>query len=244
MNKVGKATVYRVEWGRWVVSSIRIHKGRLLERLDGRMGLDRAGWDAYLSGQSRELSEATEALWVASQALAYERSDDPGHREERDRCVRELLEQLGRTRSLLASIDPRLVERFGLDGELPRVPKALESLGHHVMGTLRSADQKYSLFGMDVSTVVLADELEPYYRALHEMLMRLHVERSKAEGLLIDRDRALRTWTRVYRAVAGLMESIYGMVEEDELAKRVRPTAWSMEGKVGPEDGEDVQEQV
>lgn len=237
-NKVGKATINRVEWGRWIASSVDVHQDRLTKKLDGKMGLDRSGWDAFLSGQSRELLAVTEELWDVSLELARERSDDPEHREERNKSVVDLLEKLGSTRSFLESVKPGLSQRFGLDGELPRAPSALEAFSCNVIENLRGANQVYNMFGVDFSTASMVEELEPCYQALRTKLLLLNSEKRKAEGLLILRDRALDDWERTYQVVAGMMEHIYRLVGEDELAKRVRSTIWRMNGKVGPDDAD------
>lgn len=235
-NKVGKTIVNRVDWGRWIVSSARTHKKRLVALLAGRMALSAAEWEKFLDGQADELDAVTEALWTAELELARERSDDPDHRHERDQRMAQLVEVLVRVRSLLESTEPGLTRRFGLDGEMPRQAKMVEAFSRNVMENLRDADQTYHSLGFAFSTTDLADQIEVPYKALQEKLVMLKGEERKAEDLLILRDRELEAWTRTYQVVASLMESIYRMTNEDELARRVRPTIARSSGAVGPDD--------
>lgn len=241
-NKVGKTTVNRVDWGRWIVSSAKVHKKRLVVLLAGRMALDAVEWEKFVDGQAAELNTATEKLWTAELELARERSDDPAHRDERDTRMAELVEVLSRVRSLLESTQPGLTRRFGLDGEMPRLANAAESFSRNVMENLRQADHTYQVLGVSFSTVELANQIDVAYQALQEKLVILKHEDRKAEGLLILRDRALDDWTRTYQVVAGMMENIYRLAGEDELAKRVRPTIARTTGKVGPEDEGEAEE--
>ncbi len=239
-NKVGKTIVNRVDWGRWIVSSVRVHNKRLVVLLAGRMALSEPEWGKFMAGQASELDAVTEALWVTELELARERSDDPTHRAERDQRMGELVEVLVRVRSLLDSTQPGLVQRFGLDGEMPRTPNGIEAFSRNVLENLREANQTYQSLGFTFSTIDLADQLEPPYQALQEKLVMLKGEDRKAEDLLILRDRQLDAWTRVYQVVAGLMENIYRMCQEDELARRVRPTIARSSGAVGPEDEKEI----
>lgn len=238
-NRVGKTIFNRVDWGRWIVSSIRTHKARLLPILVGRMALNAAEWEKFLDGQAAELDAATEKLWSAEHDLATERSDDPAHRAERDHYMAELVEVLISVRSLLESTKPELVQRFGLDGRMPRGANELESFARHVMQNLRKANQNYDVLGIVFSTTDLAARIEAPHKALETKLIELKDEDRKAEGLLVERDRALDTWTRVYQVVATLMESIYRMAGEDELVRRVRPTIRRTSGLVGPDDADE-----
>ncbi len=235
-NRVGKTIFNRVDWGRWIVSSIRTHKARLLQILVGRMALNAAEWEKFLDGQAAELSAVTEKLWSAEHDLATERSDDPSHRAERDQYQAELVEMLVSVRSLLESTKPELIQRFGMNGRMPRAAHELESFARHVMQNLHKANLNYEVLGIRFSTVELAARIDAPHRALEAKLLELKDEDRKAEDLLVLRDRALDEWTRVYQVVAGLMENIYRMAGEDELMGRVRPTIRRSSGLVGPED--------
>ena len=242
-NKVGKTIVNRVDWGRWIVSSVRVHNKRLVALLAGRMALSEPEWGKFMAGQASELDAVTEGLWVAELELARERSDDPTHRMERDERMVELVDVLVRVRSLLESTQPGLVRRYGLDGVMSRVAREVEAVARNVLENLREANQTYNVLGVSFSTADLAVQIEGPYQALQEKLVMLKGEDRKAEDLLILRDRKLDEWTRVYQVVAGLMENIYRMTGEDELARRVRPTIARAAGTVGPEDEEAVVEQ-
>ncbi len=241
-NKVGKTVVNRVDWGRWIVSSIHVHKNRLVVLLAGLMALSEDDWGRFMIGQASALDKVTEGLWVAEMELARERADDPTHRTERDKRMAVLVEVLVRVRSLLESIDPGLAPRFGLDGVISRVPREVEVFGRNVLENLQESNLTYDVMGFAISTADMAAQIEGPYRALQEKLMMLKNEDRKAEDLLILRDRKLEEWTRVYHVVAGLMENIYRMAGEDELARRVRPTIARSSGTVGPEDEKEADE--
>lgn len=235
-NKVGKTVANRVDWGRWIVSSIHVHKKRLVLLLAGVLGLSEDEWGRFMEGQASALDTVTEGLWVAEMELARERSDDPAHRAERDKLMGELVDVLVSVRSLLDSAQPGLARRFGLDGVMSRVAREVEVYARNVLENLQKANQTYGVIGFTFSTTTLAAQINGPYRALQEKLVMLKNEDRKAEDLLILRDRKLDEWARIYQVIAGLMENIYRMAGEDELARRVRPTIARASGAVGPED--------
>src|SRR5690554_5528815 len=139
-NKVGKTVENRVNWGRWVTSSVEIHGKNVASKLDGQMGFDTSDWQRFIGGQGKALSDLTEGLWQKEAELARERADDGEHRTARDEAAARTLETLSRIRSLLDAGAPGFARRFGIDGTMPREPKALESFGQNVVEMLREAD--------------------------------------------------------------------------------------------------------
>lgn len=216
----------------------------MLQILAGRMALNAAEWEKFLDGQAAELSVVTEKLWSAEHDLATERSDDPSHRAERDQYQAELVEVLVSVRSILESTKPELLQRFSLDGKMPRGANELESFARHIMQNLRKANLTYEVLGIRFSTVELAARIDAPHRALEAKLLELKDEDRKAQDLLVLRDRALDEWTRVYQVVAGMMENIYRMAGEDTLMRQVRPTIRRSNGLVGPEDPDEEDNQA
>ncbi|RAL25500.1 hypothetical protein DL240_04630 [Lujinxingia litoralis] len=238
-NKVGKTIENRVNWGRWVASSIRIHGENVAAKLDGQMGFDAPDWRRFIDGQGESLSELTEKLWQKEAHLARERADDVDHRTARDEAAAQTLEMLSRTRSLLEAGDPAQVQRFGLDGTLPRHPKAVESFGQNVADMLREANLTIEAMGLVISTPELATALQSPIDGLSAALVNLNEEERKAERLLTERDALIDAWSRIYQAVAGIMEQLFRLAGDDELARRVRPTTNRSLGIDSPaEDGE------
>ncbi|TXD39171.1 hypothetical protein FRC98_01860 [Lujinxingia vulgaris] len=238
-NKVGKTVENRVNWGRWVVSSIQVHGENVAAKLKGQMGFDAPDWRRFIDGQGKDLGDLTERLWQKEAELARERADDSEHRTARDEAAARTLETLSRVRSLLDVGGAGLVRRFGLDGSLPREPKALESFGQNVADMLREADVNVDAFGTGISTRELADTLQAPIDRLRTSLKSLNEEEREAERLLSERDALIDAWSRIYQAVAGIMEQLYRLAGDDELARRVRPTANRTLGAVSPvEDGE------
>ncbi|RAL24683.1 hypothetical protein DL240_00290 [Lujinxingia litoralis] len=236
-NKVGKTVENRVNWGRWVVSSIRIHGEEVATRLGGQMGFEAPEWRRFMDGQGDSLSELTERLWQKEAELAGERADDVEHRTARDEAAGRVLAMLSRTRSLLEAGDSAQVRRFGLDGELPRHPKALESFGQNVAKMLHEADLTFEAMGLSIATRELAATLQSPIDVLRKELVTLNEEERKAERLLTERDALIEDWSRIYQAVAAIMEQLYRLAGHDELARRVRPTAHSALGVVSPGAG-------
>lgn len=223
-NKVGKTVENRVTWGRWVASSIRTHGENVATKLDGQMGFDVEDWRRFIAGQGDALDERTDALWQKEAELARERADDDSHRTARDEAAAQTLTALARVRSLLDAGAPGLARRFGVDGELPRHPKAVESFGQNVVEMLHQADMHIDAFGSPISTRELAANLQAPIEGLRKELTTLNEEERKAERLLTERDALIEEWSRIYQAVAAIMEQLYLLAGDDELARRVRPT--------------------
>ncbi|RAL25150.1 hypothetical protein DL240_02770 [Lujinxingia litoralis] len=205
------------------------------------MGIDEAGWRVALAGYRDELSVRTEALWQKEAELARERANDAELRDAREAAAVDAREVLGRTRSLLDASNTVYSHRFGLDGPLPRGPKALESFGQNAVDMLLAADMEIEAMGARFSTVELARNIEAPIGALRQTLQVLREEERKAEELLTERNRLIDVWTLTYQTVAGILENLYRFAGEEELARRVRPTITRSSGGEAPEDGgEDV----
>ncbi|RVU48199.1 hypothetical protein EA187_01815 [Lujinxingia sediminis] len=238
-NKVGKTVENRVNWGRWVASSIEVHGENVAVKLKGQMGFDTPDWRRFIEGQGNDLGDLTERLWQKEAELARERADDGEHRTARDEAAARTLEMLSRTRSLLDAGAPGLAKRFGLDGTLPREPKALESFGQNVAAMLREADLDIDAMGLVIASRELANNLQAPIEELRKELTTLNEEERKAERLLTERDALIEEWSRIYQAVAGIMEQLFRLAGDDELARRVRPTTNRSLGIDSPaEDGE------
>lgn len=224
----------RVRNGQEVVASARTHRDAIAEALAERV----SGWSApqaattiraladHLEMHNRTLEER-EDVYVAEQA------DDPMLREQRDEALSTLKSLVTRARSRIAdALGATGLQRYGLDGSLPRSPSDVAS---HVASAInllrRDVTEIDDGLGGRLTTTKLADRLSAALTPLIDTLSRLRVEAREHEGALTARDRALADWTDAYQGVASSLSGLYQLAGRRDLAERIRPTERRASGR-------------
>ncbi|MGM0558395.1 MAG: hypothetical protein ACQEVA_18565 [Myxococcota bacterium] len=240
-NKIGKTIENRLGWGRWVAASVDTHLDSISGALSGRGGMNKSEWKQFLKGQRDEMKSANTALFGAESELAQERADDPAAREARDVAAATMYEALIRARSLMEAVKVGESVRFGLDGRTPRGASSLLAFAQNAVDSLRNTSQSLGTLGIDIDTTTLADQLQPALDGLTDAVDTMATEEREAEATLVERDKVLERWERTYRSIARILEGVYRMAGEDDLADRVRPTIRRATGAEDPEDEVDVE---
>lgn len=187
-----------------------------------------------LEGMRKELAEA-------DSVHDKEVRDDRTVRFDRDEAATDLRERLvGIRRTVEGSFGPGAsAALLGIEGNLPRDPRILRSIGSKLMMRLQEEGlqgRESRLSGVQLDPTAWVQELDEPLGRLDEALRRLDRESRQAETTLIAKQQAMEAYDRAYLATARLMEDFFAYAGLTELAERVRPSRRSVSG---PGDGEE-----
>jgi len=221
----------RAKVAEYVGSSVKVHGDAVAKALaENVAGLDVATVHKVLDALVGHLESRTRD---AEHAYTAEQADDPPIRNARDQAAARLIETLQQLREVVGqTLGPDGVARYGLTGQTPRVPQALAEHAGNVVSLLRKHPAAgEGRFVKELRTEKAADQLAPMVDALSEQLGRVDREVRELQAALVDRDRAVAQWMGDYPGIASILEGMYRLAGNTELADRIRPTARRTSGQ-------------
>ncbi|MEM7585860.1 MAG: hypothetical protein AAF560_20890 [Acidobacteriota bacterium] len=128
------------------------------------------------------------------------------------------------------------VEAFALDFNVARDEDAPGMLrqGEIVLDRIRNPSIELVprfWVGSPLDSEAMAQELEVVVNQLQRAVQRVVGHRKQADTAKVRKDQAMDEFDRQYRRIAGMLEAYFRIVDEVELAERIRPTVRRLRGE-------------
>jgi hypothetical protein len=241
MAKLTKDIENRLSVSRKVVAAATTHGPELapvlaasaLEAQGVGNGPDAAAFEATFASLAALLSFTSSALEKAALEHAAEQADDIAPRIARDAARDAASVVMVQLRSAVESAMGQAgLRTYGLEGETPRMPKALAShIGNVIHLLQKNPIEVTSELGSVFSSAVIVPALEKRKKAIDDALLDVDREERELESTQGKRDRALTRWVDVYQGTANTLVGLFRLAGRKDLAERVRPTSRTISGE-------------
>ncbi|MRG91463.1 hypothetical protein [Polyangium spumosum] len=176
----------------------------------------------------RRLRAVNAALVEKSDAYDKELSDDAGPRERRDEAAATLTSEVVEIRSTLeATFGPGILREVGLDGKTEVEPKAILAKAKRLVDALgkpASAWPKPRRKGVTIDPAAWVADLVAPIMTLEKALTDVAREAREAQAASDAKTTAMAHNDDVFSRSAGCLSGLLRLVEEDTLARQVRPS--------------------
>ncbi len=228
-----KTALRSLETGRIVVAAGRTHRepiaAKLAERYAAVLGAEETmpDWSFIMELNARLLDRAGQAVLEADQlyrdqlvAIGLERGQRDESKEEIKKRIRDERQSFG------GAHGDKGLRILGLDRPPERKPLALYRQAKAILESLRQPglDLETRSSAIVVDPLAVANEMEPMVEALGQSLEKIDRMLKESVEALVGRRNALKGQREAYVDIALFQEALYRLVEEDEIADRIRPS--------------------
>ncbi|QDG49860.1 hypothetical protein FIV42_03625 [Persicimonas caeni] len=246
MAEISTQVANRVQWNRFVQSSVSVNQADVEAELDQKY----SSYDSYIDGLFAALPEVLmarlEAMTVEmSQTeleLTEEMADDGRARDRRDAQVGELRDRMYKGRGAVqTAFDEEAADEYGLASTPPSAPDDLLTFARNSMHLLEKNPRvEQDIFGNTVDTQKIVGALQSACDSLEQALQSVDEETRQAHAARAKRDATVERWEQTYRGTAQVLSGLYLLAGRPDLAERVRPTMRSSQGKAEPPEAGDA----
>lgn len=197
-------------------------------------------FEAVFSALADGLAKSNSDLRDAEMGYFAEKADDAPIRAARDAAVSDLCAMLAQLRgNIEGTLGPQDAIKYGLVGDVPRVPHKLVTYTKNVVKQLEDHPQKTTTaLGASFDTAPAAAAVKNKLQALATHVDDDNREARELEQAQLKRNRAAEAWSDAYQGAATTFEGLYRAAGHAELADKVRPTLRKMRGE---DPGEEVE---
>ena len=228
MTELSRGVTLRTRSADAVIAAANTHATTVETALAKQMGANAGGAARTLmTAGATALGGATDKLHSAEAAHAVELADDHPVRKERDDAVVEVRTIMVGLRRTLDAVAPQsYIQAIGLTGGAPEDPTLLQRQAALVAnGLAREPVPPSQLPSYTFPAAATADQLRIAADRLQKALFAIARESKENQESLARRDQAAAEFDTVFRAVANLTGTLLAASGQDELARRVRPSA-------------------
>jgi hypothetical protein len=225
---------------RAVVSALTVHVKKRVPKLETILFLGRIARgltvEELIAHLAAVLTDVTDRMNRAEEALVLEQSDDAPARAARDLAVAELRDAVdGVGRALRGAYPEEEVARFDLVEPVPRAPELLVTRAGSVHAALLAVRPDVPMRrGCAVDFDELASELEQSIRAATRALDTVKVEEREEHDAIGARNAIIAEFESRYDGIGKIAAGLLELVGEPEVAARVMPTVRRRAGLEGP----------
>lgn len=241
MAKVGKEIENRLTVSKKVVTAARTHGPGLAPALAAQAVLAQGQDDApsaedfaaMFESLAAMLSSAAGGLEQAALDHSAEQADDIAPRTARDKTADALLSLMVQLRATVeTALGSAGLATYGLEGDTPRLPKALSSHAANVTALLAKAPVEVTTdLGTTFSSTAAITALTARKSQLDTALADVDREARELEDALGKRNQAIARWTDTYQGAANTLTGLFRLAGRNDLAERVRPTSRTLSGE-------------
>ena len=227
-----KTIADRVRSFRALENAVTHHGQRVAKILDERYNSllpesMRIDFLAFMQGILEIVRDASSKLTTAERKHVDEQADDVRQRQERDTDMDELSTEIVDARDAFVSVyKPPNVEEYGFPKNIGRPAVDLLRQGDHLAENLERSDLTLptARFGAELPVASLLKPVKTKLEKLRRSVTAVDRERKEAEIAQVEKDRAAEYYDLLLLWGARMLEGLFTMAGEDELAGRVRPS--------------------
>lgn len=198
----------------------------LTESLSGVLGASGEELRSVLGKLGQALLGSRDAMVSADAAHESELADDPAARNERDGAASTLTGRLVELREVLTGLFGAELSRGVIDGKAPTDPVVLERFAGEVLDRLSRADlSSPRVPGAQLDGAALSANIGATRAALASKLEAVAREVREAQDTLAKKNQAVADYDRIFKGVALTLTGLFTLAGQDELARKVRPSA-------------------
>lgn len=230
---------------KFVESAIWKYRDKIADKLEELLGPHLEGEETMPSMRQlldlfgRFLAFVRQDLGAAGEALLNERADDAAARDRRTEAESVLFTTLSRMRDTITnSHGPRALEAFGFESSTERNNERLLNQSQRVRTILRDPDAPIPpalIEGVTIDREALANALDEAHDELDAAIAALDIEVREADEALVKKDRSQDFFDKGYLGIARIVEAFLRLIDETELADRIRPSQTRLDQPEAPE---------
>ncbi len=230
---VSKMVTDRIASANWVAQAADTHASRIGTELDSIMSSHlRAGetapdWKLVVRLLGRHLISDLDQLEAADEAHDREQTEDVAARRARDEASEQLYASLVALRGgLEANMGSEVVKQLGFTGRTREAPQALVRSALQVAERLPrvTANRSPVFAGFQFDATAAQAGLRDQAGIVEQALKNLQREERESEATLVEKQRALDQHDNVFTGSAGMLSSLFRLVGDHELARRIKPS--------------------